>query len=267
MHKVTIIIPTYNGQNFISATINSCLNQTYQDIKIIVVNDNSTDRTKDILDGYAENIKVVENHQNLGLPRSINKVILEDDSDFFIYLGHDDILLENHVEIMLSEFDDDTSAVHCNSRVIDENDIQGVFTRDNKVQFKKTRDLVFELSIDNFISVIGMMNRTISFKSIGGWDEGYDLYGEWFYYIRLSTTGYIKYTDKTHALYRIHSNNITKSLHNNRKSIEALHAYKNRCRNSARDISNFSFTQNITFMFFYFYNELKYKFQIFLSSQ
>ena len=44
-----------------------------------------------------------------------------------------------------------------------------------------------------------MMHRTSCFKEISGWDEGYDFYGEWLYYIRWANQGEIKYTDKTIA--------------------------------------------------------------------
>ena len=96
----------------------------------------------------------------MGLPKNINSVMLDDDSDFFIYLGHDDLLPSNHMEIMLTEFEESTVAVHCNSMAIDSDGNELMFTRVDNEQIRKTHDLIYQLSIDNFISIVGMMHRT-----------------------------------------------------------------------------------------------------------
>lgn len=256
--KVTIVIPTYNGQKYVAETINSCLKQTYENISIIVINDNSTDGTSDVLEAFTGSVRVISNKFNQGLPRNINRVMLVDNSDFFIYLGHDDLLPEQHVEIMVSEFDPATAAVHCNSMIIDADGVRYDFARDNTVQFEKTSQLVYQLSLDNFISVIGMMHRTSCFKEISGWDEGYDLYGEWLYYIRLASQGEIKYTDKTSAFYRVHETNITKSLHQDKSRINALHQYKNRCRKLAKSNSDFNVVQLLNYWRCYFVSYLRH---------
>lgn len=256
--KVTIVIPTYNGQDYLAETIRSCLKQSYNNVSIIVINDNSTDRTSDVIDAFAGSIKVVSNKVNRGLPRNINSVMLVDDSDFFIYLGHDDVLPERHVELMLSEFDSDTAAVHCNSIIIDGDGSKQGFARNDVVQFEKTKKLLYQLSLDNFISVIGMMHRTSSFKEVCGWDEGYDLYGEWLYYIRLASVGKIKYTANTRAFYRVHATNITKSLHKDAQKTKALHQYKNRCRKLARSNADLDFYQASNYKISYFVSYLRY---------
>lgn len=53
MPKVSVVIPAYNCEKFISMTIESILGQTYKDYEIIVVNDGSTDKTDEILSKYA----------------------------------------------------------------------------------------------------------------------------------------------------------------------------------------------------------------------
>ena len=52
--KISIIIPAYNIENYISATLDSVLAQSYKNIEVIVVNDGSTDKTGEIIDSYAE---------------------------------------------------------------------------------------------------------------------------------------------------------------------------------------------------------------------
>ena len=58
--KISIILPTYNGEMYIEAAIQSCLNQTVRDIELIIVDDASTDDTKEILKGIKGNsIKII----------------------------------------------------------------------------------------------------------------------------------------------------------------------------------------------------------------
>ncbi|MFT5759447.1 MAG: alpha-1,3-rhamnosyltransferase [Alteromonadaceae bacterium] len=227
--KVTIVIPTYNAGKYIYETVDSCLKQTYSNIEIVVIDDNSMDNTLSILNEFSEEIRIIANKQNQGLPKNINSVILSSDSEFFIYLGHDDLLPKDHVALILNEFDTGTAAIHCNSMAIGPNGNKIGLTRDDQIQQKKNANIMYELSLNNFLSVIGMMHRTSSFKKIGGWDTTYDLYGEWLYYTRLLSVGKIKYSTSSTAFYRVHETNITKSLHNKDK-LKAYYEYKKRCR-------------------------------------
>ena len=53
MNLVSIIIPTYNNANTICRAVDSCINQTYKNIEIIVIDDGSTDNTKEVLSKYS----------------------------------------------------------------------------------------------------------------------------------------------------------------------------------------------------------------------
>ena len=117
--KVLIIIPTYNGEKYIKETIDSCLNQSYKNIEVIVIDDCSSDNTVEILRSYDDKIDLYVNRINQGIAKNLNKMLLGRTEDFYIFLGHDDILPKNHVKIMVSEFDDNTLFVHCNNIVID----------------------------------------------------------------------------------------------------------------------------------------------------
>jgi alpha-1,3-rhamnosyltransferase len=244
--KVTIVIPTYNAEDYIYETVDSCLKQTYTNIEVVVIDDVSKDNTPNILKGFQDYIKVVSNNKNQGLPKNINSVILDSDSEYFIYLGHDDLLPSDHVELMLKQFDADTVAVHCNSMSIDAAGNETGLIRNDLVQQNKTANSMVELSFTNFISIIGMMHRTSAFKEIKGWDTRYDLYGEWLYYIRILSVGKIKFTTSSSAFYRIHDNNISKSLYNKDK-LKAYYDYKKRCRVLAQSNCTMSILELIKF--------------------
>jgi len=250
--KVSIIIPTYNGEKYIKETIDSCLNQSHEDIEVIVIDDCSSDNTVKILKSYEDKINLTVNKTNKGIVKNLNSVTLRLESDYFIFLGHDDILPKNHIEIMLSEFDDDTVAVHCNSILIDGNGNEIKLNRSDDKQIQKTNNCMFELSIDNFISSCGMLHRTEIFQKLNGWDERYKNYGEWLYYIKALQFGSIKYTTKTKAYYRRHETNITNTF--KKKNVKkSLNKYKKECRNLAHTLNQNSLDENIK----YYINELK----------
>ena len=65
--QVLMYVPVYNGQNTIELCINSILSQIVKPNKILVVNDNSTDQTEEILKKYSDKIEIISNKKNLGV--------------------------------------------------------------------------------------------------------------------------------------------------------------------------------------------------------
>ena len=92
--KISVIIPTFNRGNLIRNSIKSVLNQTYKNLEVIVVDDGSTDNTKDVVDKLEdERIKYIKleenkggsNARNIGIQNSIGKYISFQDSDDIYY--------------------------------------------------------------------------------------------------------------------------------------------------------------------------------------
>ena len=79
MNKITplvsIVLPTYNGENFIAKAIESILKQTYTNFELIIVDDCSSDATNEIINSYAKKdarIRIIKNDVNKKLPASLN---------------------------------------------------------------------------------------------------------------------------------------------------------------------------------------------------
>lgn len=97
MPKVSIVIPVYNGSNYLREAIDSALNQTYKNIEVIVVNDGSTDDTEEIALSYGDRIRYFSK-ENGGVASALNLGIMEMKGEYFSWLSHDDIYLENKIE-------------------------------------------------------------------------------------------------------------------------------------------------------------------------
>ena len=121
---VTVIIPTYNHEKFIGRCIRSLLNQNIKNnlLEIIVINDGSTDGTSKILELYKDEIKIVENKTNEGLPASLNKAIRLARSPFIVRVDSDDYVNENFINLlqMFLLNNDDIDAVACDYFKVDE---------------------------------------------------------------------------------------------------------------------------------------------------
>lgn len=100
---VSVVIPVYNGSNYLKNAIDSALAQTYRNTEVIVVNDGSDDdgKTASIIQSYGNKIKSVEK-ENGGVASALNCGIREMNGDFFIWLSHDDELYSEKAENQLN---------------------------------------------------------------------------------------------------------------------------------------------------------------------
>ncbi|MCX5811428.1 MAG: glycosyltransferase family 2 protein [Proteobacteria bacterium] len=98
---VSIIIPTYNYAGFLHRAIQSCLNQSYKSIEIIVIDDGSTDNTKEIAESYGNMIIYIQ-QENSGVSSARNRGLDHAAGDYIAFLDADDYLTENAIEIRLN---------------------------------------------------------------------------------------------------------------------------------------------------------------------
>lgn len=110
---VSILIPVYNRQNLIKNTLESAINQTYNNIEVIVVDNFSTDNTFKILDEYRHNpkVKLFQNSRNLGPVLNWKKCLDEAKGQYIKILFSDDLISNNFIEDSLGIFCEDTAFV------------------------------------------------------------------------------------------------------------------------------------------------------------
>ncbi len=95
---VSIVIPVHNGQEYIKEAIDSCLNQTYENIETIVVDDKSTDSTLEILKEYGEKITVIPVEKQNGLGNVINIGIRASKGQYIARMDADDVMYPSRIK-------------------------------------------------------------------------------------------------------------------------------------------------------------------------
>ncbi len=108
MSKVSVIIPTYNNAEFLSQAIESVIAQTHKDIEIIVVDDGSTDNTRDVMQGYAGRAIYIR-QENAGPSKARNAGILRAKGEYIAFLDADDVWFPNKIEEQLKTLQIDSN--------------------------------------------------------------------------------------------------------------------------------------------------------------
>ncbi|MGA8808564.1 MAG: glycosyltransferase, partial [Thermoanaerobaculia bacterium] len=123
MPRASIIIPVYNGANYMRDAIDSALAQTSDDVEVLVINDGSRDNgaTAEIARSYGDRIRYIEK-ENGGVSSALNRGIAEMRSRWFCWLSHDDRHMPEKTAKQLAFFDrnPDARIVCCNFQMIDE---------------------------------------------------------------------------------------------------------------------------------------------------
>jgi len=126
MKELTVIMPVYNAERYLSAAIESVLEQTYKNFKFIIINDGSTDRSGDIIDQYkALDSRIISLSQpNSGISQTRNRALEIAQTEWVALMDADDIMLPERLERQLAFIEKHTSirVASCRAIYIDENE-------------------------------------------------------------------------------------------------------------------------------------------------
>ncbi|MGN0375580.1 MAG: glycosyltransferase family 2 protein [Butyrivibrio sp.] len=96
---VSVCIPAYNGEKYISKTIQSILNQSYSNIEVVVVDDHSSDNTVEVVRAIKDTrVRLICNEENLGMTGNWNKCIRESKGEYVKLIPGDDFIYEECIE-------------------------------------------------------------------------------------------------------------------------------------------------------------------------
>lgn len=180
--KVTVYITNHNYAEYLIQAIESVLGQTFQNFELIIIDDGSTDNSRELLKRYEkmENIKIIY-QGNRGLPISNNIALKQAKGEFIIRLDADDYFDKNALKILLNEFDNERIGMVFGDWYITNQggDVLGI---------EKRHDFGKDVSLyDQPAHGACTMFRTKFLRAVGGYDEtisrqdGYEL---WFRFIK-----------------------------------------------------------------------------------
>lgn len=196
---VSIVVPVYNGANYMREAIDSALAQTYSNIEIIVVNDGSNDggATRDIALSYGDKIRYFEK-ENGGVSTALNLAIKNMRGKYFSWLSHDDIYLPEKVQVeidALRQVGDMSRIVYSNDsflrmpkRIIIENTSRNFYRQ----EFLETGAFA---PLFGLISGCTLLIPKFYFDVCGGFDETFRAvqdYKKWFEMFRGKRLVYIR---------------------------------------------------------------------------
>jgi glycosyltransferase involved in cell wall biosynthesis len=118
---VSIIINNYNYARFLSDAIESAINQTYPNTEVIVVDDCSTDNSRDLIQNYSDKIIPIYHAENGKQAAAFNSGFAGSKGEIIIFLDADDYLFPEAVERVVSVWREDTAKVHYHLAVVDKN--------------------------------------------------------------------------------------------------------------------------------------------------
>lgn len=186
---ISIIIPVYNGENYVKEAIDSALNQTYKNIEIVVVNDGSKDNTDEILQSYDDKIRYIKK-ENGGVASALNLAIKESKGEYISWLSHDDLYVENKIEKQvekLKTLENKNSIIFSNSILFYPDDREIFCNVRNSGYISDNKESIITLLFSSGLHGCSLLIPKAAFEKCGYFDENlrttqdYDL---WFKFIK-----------------------------------------------------------------------------------
>ncbi len=106
---VSIIITLFNYEEYVAECITSCIEQTYENIEIIVIDDCSTDRSYEVAEKFKNHIRLFQTDENRGYSHAKNVGIREAEGEYICFIDADDLLVPESLEVRMREFKENPS--------------------------------------------------------------------------------------------------------------------------------------------------------------
>lgn len=241
---VSIVIPLYNGSNYVEEALKCALNQTYENIEIIVVNDGSTDNGagKAICERYADKIVYFEK-ENGGCASALNFGIRNSRGDFISWLSHDDLYEPTKIEKQIAIYEN--RGLNPTNTVV--SNVGGLIdSKGEKISHPKRKATGLFVSKDAFKYILfkacpngcGLLIPKFVFEKHGYFNEDMRFVLDWNLWLKFAFFGVDFYFDDEELVSnRVHSMQVTvkqKELHSKEanKTVEELFEIMKSCDTS-----------------------------------
>ncbi|MDP3731821.1 MAG: glycosyltransferase family 2 protein, partial [Candidatus Omnitrophota bacterium] len=259
MPKVSVIIATYNRAHFICEAIDSALNQTFKDFEIIVVDDGSSDNTREVLEKYGSTIYCIYHQVNKGRAEARNTGIKNAKCEYIAFLDDDDIWLPHKLEEQVAFLDShpEIGLVHTFTETVDE---QGhLLKKETKNRFKlykKAMKLGYTYEGMSRLCVMFLstvMARKKCFDKGGIFDSSIPAFEDWDLYLRIALYYRIDTITEPLVKYRLHkgqcsiSEFISGRIQTSLKHLSLINSGRELCR---RGKVSYNFYMHLVIMYY-----------------
>jgi glycosyltransferase involved in cell wall biosynthesis len=215
--RITVGLPVRNGENYVEEAIESILDQSYRDLRLIIADNASDDRTQEICRGYAARDPRVSYHrhaENIGAAQNFNWVFGQNTSMYFKWAAHDDVLGPDFLRLCVDRLDADPALSLCHTlsvRIDASRRVCGTYDQEIALEGARVRDRFRRvLWVDHFTEIWGvmrsdMLRRTRLYGSFVGSDRS--LLAE------MLLLGGVGYVPEYHFFRRDHDGCYCRSLH------------------------------------------------------
>ena len=248
---VSILIPCYNHENFLDDCLNSILEQTYENIELLICDDCSPDNSFEKIKSYEQkllkrfkNVVILKNETNLGVTKNVNRMLTLANGKYIKTLASDDALSKNAIAEMADFLQNNSqiSVVISNGIKVTEDSHYPDFSSLGKI-YDAAPNLAKEGFFErvcrcNEISAPAAMVRKSLYDKFGGYDESVKI-EDFEFWLRVLKDGETEFgfLDRDLVFYRINANSMS-SLEGNARlearqrlffnsEIESLYKYKN----------------------------------------
>lgn len=194
---VSICIPAYNNEDYISETLDSLLAQTYTNLEIIVVDDCSKDGTISVLEQYAakdNRFTIYKNEQNLGMAGNWNKALSLTHGEYIRLMCADDLLVPTCIEREIEIFANNPSAVlvESDSRLVDlDRNPKGHYKRYRKSGLVAGKEVLKAgfFNKDYFGAPQANLMKRSAYEQSGGIDSAFNYIVDYDFYAKIAVQG------------------------------------------------------------------------------
>lgn len=214
---ISVILPVYNGAQYLSEAIKSILCQSYTNFELIIVNDCSTDESLTIAKNFQNKdnrIQIINNSHNLKLPSSLNIGHRASKGDYLTWTSHDNLLKPDFLEVLIVEsLKQNASVVFTNFDIIDE---KATITREHITA--PANQLLF----GNTIGSSFLYKREV-YNALKGYNESLFLVEDYDFWLRASKLYPLVKVNKNVYTYRLQNQSLTSEIQNDVK-INKIHS-------------------------------------------
>lgn len=205
---VSAIIPNYNYAQYVAEAVESALDQTYESLEVIVVDDGSKDGSLEVLEKFGDRIKVITK-QNAGVSAARNTGVAASSGEYVAFLDADDAWLPEKIEKQLELFTTVTSVGMVHTGVV-EVDESGARLRDdtNGMEGSVSGELLlFERPVI-LGGGSGIVVSRKAFEEAGGFDTRLSTSADWDFFYRIASRFSVGFVPDALLRYRIHGTNM-----------------------------------------------------------